>query len=364
MVNQRQPIILIVDDTPTNLSVLFNYLQQTNFKVLIAENGAKALQVVTHLKPDIILLDVMMPELDGFETCARLKADPDLADIPVIFMTALSDTVDKVKGLQLGAVDYITKPVEGEEVVVRIQTHLTMRRLQQDLEAQIAELDAFAHTVAHDLKTPLAGIVGYAQILKHEFSAAHVVEAKHLKFVDAIEHGSSEAVRIVDELLLLATVHRNQVSAEPVSTRTIIARMLHRVTDMITRFQAHLTMPDDWPAALGYAPWLEEVWYNYITNAIKYGGEPPHVELGADHQGETIRFWVRDNGNGLSPEAQANLFTEFNRLDPSRAEGHGLGLSIVRRIIEKLGGQVGVESEVGQGSLFYFELPAADENEG
>ena len=121
-------------------------------------------------------------------------------------------------------------------------------------------------------------------------------------------------------------------------------------------------MPDhfDWPIASGYAPWIEEVWVNYVSNAIKYGGRPPHIELGATRQAnDTIRFWVRDNGGGLTLEEQSRLFTAFTRLHQARAKGHGLGLSIVKRIIEKLGGTVGVESEIGAGSTFYFILPAA-----
>ncbi len=113
--------------------------------------------------------------------------------------------------------------------------------------------------------------------------------------------------------------------------------------------------------ALGYGPWVEEVWANYLSNAIQYGGRPPRVELGATEQADgMVRFWVRDNGPGLTPEEQARLFTPFTRLDQVRAKGHGLGLSIVRRIVEKLGGQVGVESEVGRGSVFTFTLPGMD----
>jgi len=118
-----------------------------------------------------------------------------------------------------------------------------------------------------------------------------------------------------------------------------------------------------WPIALGHAPWIEEVWVNYLSNAIKYGGWPPRVELGAMEQGDGIvRFWVRDNGSGLTLEEQTRLFTPLTRLDRVRAKGHGLGLSIVRRIVERLGGQTGVESEVGQGSVFFFTLPACTDD--
>jgi signal transduction histidine kinase len=134
-----------------------------------------------------------------------------------------------------------------------------------------------------------------------------------------------------------------------------------RLADLIGEHQADIILPDAWPTALGRGPWVEEVWVNYISNAIKYGGSPPRVELGATRQaGGTVRFWVRDNGPGLTPEEQARLFRSFERLDRVRAKGHGLGLSIALRIVEKLGGQVGVDSQVGQGSVFSFTLPSAD----
>jgi len=189
---------------------------------------------------------------------------------------------------------------------------------------------------------------------------------------------------IVDELLMLAEIRDKEIELAPLDMAAIVAEAQQRLAYMVEDPQAEIIVPAAWPVALGYAPWVEEVWVNYLSNAIKYGGRPPRVELGADHRvaqsaaclprsgkasqsggaeagqgGGYVRFWVRDNGPGLTPEEQARLFTPFTRLDQSRARGHGLGLSIVRRIVERLGGQVGVESEVGQGCLFSFTLPAA-----
>jgi two-component system sensor histidine kinase/response regulator len=132
---------------------------------------------------------------------------------------------------------------------------------------------------------------------------------------------------------------------------------------MIAEYRAEVIIPEVWPVAVGYSPWVEEIWTNYVSNALKYGGDPPRVELGGaavDEPDRQVRFWVRDNGAGLSPEDQARLFTPFAQIHRARAEGHGLGLSIVQRIVEKLGGQVGVESQVGQGSLFFFTLPSGE----
>jgi signal transduction histidine kinase len=165
---------------------------------------------------------------------------------------------------------------------------------------------------------------------------------------------------IVDELLLLSEVRSVQVALQPLDMASIVAEAQERLALAIQECQAQIIAPDRWPVAWGYAPWVEGVWTNYVSNALKYGGTPPRVELGATPLSEGgVRFWVRDNGSGLSPEDRARLFMPFARLGQARAKGHGLGLSIVRRIVDKLGGQVGVESQVGQGSTFSFTLPGA-----
>lgn len=356
--------ILIVDDNPTNLSVLFDSLESVGYKVLVATNGEAAIEAVTHTEPDIILLDVRMPGIDGFETCRRLKEDKTTRDIPIIFMTALTDAVDEVMGLQLGAVDYITKPIKVEVVLARLETHLTIRNLQKSLQKQNAELDAFAHTVAHDLKNPLTAMIGLSDMVLASLDEITSEELQH--FLHRLSQSGYRMDRIIDELLLLSSVRKvEDVAMDPLDMTDIITEVQERLANMIEEYQAHVILPEAWPTALGHGPWVEEIWANYISNAIKYGGQPPHVELGADavQQGnsphDTVRFWVRDNGPGIASERHGELFTEFTRLSQMSVTGHGLGLSIVQRIAEKLGGQVGVESQPDQGSLFFFTLPAA-----
>jgi len=159
----------------------------------------------------------------------------------------------------------------------------------------------------------------------------------------------------------LASVRTMDVQVGPIDTGRLVDEALHRLAHEIEHADAQIVLPETWPEALGYAPWVEEVWVNYLSNAIKYGGEPPCVELGAtvpQVAAGQVRFWVRDNGAGLTPDEQARLFTPFTRLDQTRATGHGLGLSIVRRIVERLGGQVDVNSTPGEGSVFGFTLPS------
>jgi len=358
MTFDTQATILIVDDNPTNLSVLFEYLNQAHLKVVVAQDGLSAIERIQHIVPDLILLDVMMPGIDGFETLRRLKTIEVVKDIPVIFMTSLSDTVDEVRGLEAGAVDYITKPVQVEIVLARINTHLTIRNLQKNLQEKNAELDAFAHTVAHDLKTPLALILGYTEMLAKD--ADHLERQKLQSMAESVHRNGRKMINIIDELFLLSSVRKGKAECEPIDMAAIVAQAQDRLTQMLAEYQGKLVLPASWPIAKGYGPWLEEVWTNYLSNGLKYGGQPPQLECGAAPQPDgMIRFWVKDNGPGIDLEAQKMLFTEFTKLNKVRANGHGLGLSISRRIVEKLGGEVGVESEIGQGSLFYFTLPEA-----
>jgi signal transduction histidine kinase len=160
-------------------------------------------------------------------------------------------------------------------------------------------------------------------------------------------------------LLLLAGVGRVGVEIKPLDMASIMTDVWHVLGPMIEQYQAVIVVPDTWPVAQGYGPWIELVWANYLSNAMKYGGKPPQIELGATVEREGIvRFWIRDNGPGLTPDEQSRLFIPFTRLAPDIAEGTGVGLSIVQRIVKRLGGQTSIESEAGQGSIFSFSLPS------
>lgn len=373
---QHSPTILIVDDIPENISTLFDFLDTNNFEVLVARDGMSALELIEYERPDLILLDVMMPGISGFETCKQLKANAKTQEIPIIFMTALSDTVDKVKGFELGAVDYVTKPIQQQEVLARINTHLTISNLQQqlkakntelanknaeletkntELETKNAELDAFSHTVAHDLKNPLGYLVSISDFLLDEYYQK--LDPLGCQSLQHLSNSSHKMIDIINALLLLAGISKQPVKLTSLNMNDIVYRVQERLTTMLKQYQGEIITPKEWPTVIGYAAWVEEIWVNYLTNGLKYGGEPPRLEIGATKSGEMIRFWVRDNGPGLSPEAITKLFTPFTRLHKTKVEeGHGLGLSIVQRIVEKLGGEAGVESELGIGSVFYFTL--------
>jgi PAS domain S-box-containing protein len=237
------------------------------------------------------------------------------------------------------------------------QAETALRQHSLELDARNVELNTFAHTVAHDLKNPIGVIIGFSELL---LEGGQTLTQQQLQdSLQSMLHSGQKMNAIVEELMLLAGLRQQEVLPESIEMGKIIGETLERLALVIKESEAEINLPPsaEWPIALGYAPWIEEVWVNYLSNAIKYGGRPPQVELGATRQANgLIRFWVRDNGGGLTPEEQSRLFTPFTRLNQVRVKGHGLGLSIVKRIIEKLGGAVGVESEIGAGSTFYFIL--------
>lgn len=351
--------ILIVDDTPENLRLLIEILGKHGYHVRSAPNGRLALESVRKEVPDLILLDIVMPEIDGLKVCRRLKADESTRDIPVIFISALDEVFDKVDAFESGGVDYITKPFQVEEVLARVHTHLTLREMRQDLEKQNQELEAFAHTVAHDLKNPVATMISVLAMIQEDIEAP---DASLQELMRITQSSAQKMNNIIDELLLLASVRKEEVALEVVNMQSVVESSLERLSHMIQTYHARVSVASTWPDVVGYAPWIEEVWVNYLSNAIKYGGNPPHLQLGADNNNNKgmVRFWVKDNGCGIEPALQPRLFAEFSRLEDVRAQGHGLGLSIVRRIIDTLSGQVGVESTLNLGSIFYFSLPTID----
>jgi signal transduction histidine kinase len=254
-----------------------------------------------------------------------------------------------------------------QEIDERRQAEQALRLANEQLsnkirerEELISDLNAFSHMVAHDLKNPLTAITGYATMLSSLLKEC--ADEKSLSYLEIITQTSFRMSRIIDEMLLLASVREKPIETRPLNMAKIIEEVLARLEHMLAKHKAEVIMPTVWPVAVGYGPWVEEVWANYITNAIQYGGKPPLVKLGSNTpSGGKVCFWVQDNGAGLTPEQQQKLFSSFTRLDHYHGPGHGLGLSIVRRILERLDGEAGVECSgiPGEGCKFTFTLPIA-----
>jgi len=253
-----------------------------------------------------------------------------------------------------------------QEVHERFQAQQALLTANQQLQREIEEreqlicdLNAFAHMVAHDLKTPLQSLEILSYMLD---SVLNKLEGtgEALNLTGQIRQTGQKANSIIMELLTLASLRSQEIEPAPLKMDTILAEALKRVNFLLEGSSARLIIADKWPTVHGHGPWVEEVWVNLISNAVRYGGNPPLVEAGGDVLPDgMVRFWVRDNGIGIAPEDQGKLFQDFSRLNTTQAAGHGLGLSIVRRIVEKLGGAVGVISSgiAGQGSEFWFTLP-------
>jgi PAS domain S-box-containing protein len=263
--------------------------------------------------------------------------------------------------------DPVGRLVVGRDITDRKRVEAALRESERqlriyanDLESRNVELDAFAHTVAHDLKAPLATLTGYGELIETAYETLNPQQVQGA--AKTMAKISRKMGRIVDELLLMTRLESEALVVDPMDMGEIVMEACERLRQELESADAALVLPEAWPVVLGYEPWVEEVWVNYISNAIKYGGRPPRIELGFSYEDSNhVRFWVQDNGEGLSPAEQARLFVPFERLEQIRIQGTGLGLSIARRIIERLSGEVGVESPgvPGEGSRFYFILPVA-----
>jgi two-component system sensor histidine kinase/response regulator len=349
--------ILIVDDTPANLSVLVDTLSEAGYQLMVAEDGEDALAQTTHTKPDLILLDVMMPGLDGFETCDRLKAAANTRDIPVIFMTALNETAEKVRAFNAGAVDYITKPIQHEEALARISTHLTIRRLRARLEQQLALTERFMRIASHDLRNPLCLILMSGELARRKGATPEVTE-----YLESI-HAS--AGQIIDTFL---NVRKNTGDGRPQPGRVDLNLMAVAVVAQNEpaaerkRLSVALELGDSLPLAKADAGYAYQALTNYVSNAIKFLPPGGRVAVKSSATDFRVRLEVHDNGPGVPAAERAGLFTEFARLSNRPTGGEestGIGLSIVKQLIEGEQGAVGADFPAGGGSGFWFELPVA-----
>ena len=386
--------MLFVDDEP-RLQPLIKQLFRKEvhageYELYFALNGLEALDVLqTNPHIDLLLTDLNMPRMNGLALLKKLQERKSTLNpaLTTLVVSAYGDMENIRKAMNAGAFDFLLKPLDFDDfrtTVAKAISHVNNLKaiLQREQEAQAAlkklnyeledrirqrtadlkrtntDLNAFAHTVAHDLKNPLgvmAGQAGYVFDYYDELEKDEILET-----IQNLRSYAYKALRIIEDLMLLSGVRKLDVTRTSIDMAQVVYQSQQRLAQLIKQHEAHLTLPDQWPAAVGYGPWLEEVWVNYVSNALKYGGTPPIVELGAEVcDNEMICFWVKDNGKGIVVEDQEKLFTEFTRLHETEVEGYGLGLSIVKRIVEKLGGEVGLISQPGAGSKFYFTLPKA-----
>jgi signal transduction histidine kinase len=383
--------ILIIDDTPTNLGVMVGHLETQGYRVLVAQDGEEGLQRAELTRPDVILLDVMMPGISGFEVCRRLKSRSTTHDIPVIFMTSLTDTRDKVAGFGAGAVDYVTKPLQVEEVMARVDTHLKLRaaqaqleaqnamlamyqedlegqvaartvelhesnrrlraevaereraeqeirRLNEDLEARVAErtaqlsaanreLQAFAYSVSHDLRAPLRVVGGYAAQLGELGRDRLTDEERHC--LERIVDNTTRMRTLIEDLLTYARAGHAAVRAEAVPLEPLLRQIGETVAARMAAAQATLEVVGPLAVPLGDATLIGQILTNLLDNALTYRRPQvaPRIRVSAAVEGGMVSLRVADNGIGIAPAYHARVFQVFERLH-SADEYPGSGIGL------------------------------------
>lgn len=399
--------ILIVDDNSANLKILYTYLQSEGFEVLVAEDGTRALEVVFCNQPELILLDVMMPDMDGFEVCRSLKKDPATREIPIIFLTALSETVNKVKGLNVGGVDYITQPIEHEEIVARVQTHLSVTRTQKKLQqqnqllqteiarrkkiqqelkqsqqllqenndnleqtvahrtAELArsnqELEYFAYLASHDLRQPIRKIRMCAEYIAEEYQDCFDEEGK--KYLNYIFGSTDRMYLLIDDLLAYSRVGKKKQKRSQVDLNHLIRETIDDLSLAISEKQAQIEY-HDLPTIQANPREIRQLLQNLLSNALKFSksDRKPVVAIDAVLQESHWLIKLQDNGIGFDPQFSEKVFQMFQRLHhQSEYEGTGIGLAICHKVIDSHGGKIWVESQEGVGTTFFFTLPVESE---
>ena len=379
----QKPLVLIVDDVPKNLQVLGSILSKEEVDIAIATNGKQALERVKQRKPDLILLDVMMPELDGFETCKILKSKQETKEIPVIFLTAKAETEDVVKGFTIGAIDYVTKPFNSTELLARVNTHLELKRardaekkLMSELENRLFEIaeknrkleeldkvkNDFLGMAAHDLRNPISAINMLLSLVLDETSDN--LREDQLELLEEIKHSGEFMYKLLNDLLDLTAIESGKLTLELFSQNYVeflkhIIK-LNRVLAQKKNIELDLKVEGEIGEIEFDRNKLTQVVNNFLSNAIKFSHSDTKVTVVVKKEENHIITKIIDQGQGIPEKELPEIFKEFHKTSVSSTAGEkstGLGLAITKKIINGHKGSVAVESEVGKGSTFYFTLP-------
>ena len=372
----QKKVILVVDDIEQNVTDISQILRSNGYQVLAAFSGEQALKMLEKRTPDLILLDVMLPDINGFEVCKRIKQNKSISDIPIIFLSALSEAETKVEGLEVGGVDYITKPFQESEVLARVKVHLRIRHLEIERKEHIEKLilqneakDRLMQIVSHDLHSPLSGIHSLSEILFKGEEAKDVTLVR--EFSELISSTAANLMHLVNDLLDLAKVESGKLQIMPMEFDIALTiRSCVRLQKNVA-LNKGVTFVEIYSSPVinieADEPKLVQVINNLLSNAIKFtpkGGtitvraivQPPDNK----HNFPTLLFSVCDTGIGIPPEDLPNIFEKFGKHQRSGTAGEkgtGLGMPIVKRFVELHSGTIEVESIIGKGTEFIISLP-------
>ncbi|QPJ64381.1 MAG: hybrid sensor histidine kinase/response regulator [Candidatus Nitrohelix vancouverensis] len=351
--------ILLADDTPANIQILHRVFADQGLEIFIATSGDVALENIRRSQPDLVLLDIMMPGLSGFEVCKALKEDEATRDIPVIFISAKNETEDIVEGFDLGAVDYVVKPFRLEEVIARVTTQLRLRRVDQENQKLVEAKNVFLGMAAHDLRNPLVCIRGFSELLKDE----DLDVESQIEYKELIHSVSNEMLTILNDLLDISQIESGKLklTLKPNDLGKLVERRVHLNKNIAKKKEIQiLSELESLPSVQFDFERMGQVLDNFISNAIKFSPQGTVIRVRLKQSENKARIEVVDEGPGISEDEISQLFGEFQKLSSRPTAGEsstGLGLAIVKKIVNAHGGEVGVTSEVGRGSSFYFCLP-------
>ncbi len=347
--------VLIVDDEPLNIDVFKDAFRKWSLEIRSALSGAAALEILLEWTPDLIVLDVMMPEMDGLELCRKLKDDDRLTHIPIMMLTARSGNGDIIRGFEAGADDYATKPFVRQVLEARVRALLRAKSSHDAVRRSQQQMAAFVATVAHDLKSPLSAQVGLTEALRYDIGAPEAAD-----LAERIAANARYSLDFVDDLLELLRAQTALSKTTETDAGTIVEKALKHLSVEIEKTGATIEVDDSLPVIHCDPDRILQVFENLLGNALKYvaQGVKPVVHISCENTEHSTVFHISDNGIGIEEEDQDRIFESFVRLhDRSQYSGTGIGLDIVKRIIEAHGGSVWVTDEDGDGSRFSFALP-------
>ena len=376
---ERKNVALIVDDNPANVHELSKALIG-GYEVICATSGAKALRLASEHLPDIILLDVMMPAMDGYEVCVRLKGLPETSDIPVIFVTARDDAESETRGLDLGAVDFITKPINPAIVRARVRNHLSRRRNEETLRDAAVELarlknaaeeanrakSAFLATMSHELRTPLTSIIGFSEIIRDQ-SFGPIGTPVYAEYAGDINESGIHLLDLINDILDIAKIESGKMVLSPVhiDTRTVLTSIHRLVRQRALRqhLELSLCLPADIPLLWADERAVKQIVYNMLSNAIKFTPKTGKVVLAAEAApGGGVKVLVTDTGIGIPSDELERVVRPFEQIENCYCRtsgGTGLGLPLIKGLVELHGGTLAIESTVGTGTSVRAWFPPA-----
>ncbi len=382
IMDEKKHKILIVDDEELNVRFLSTFLQRKGYEIDVASTGVEALDRIAKASPDVVLLDAMMPEMDGFEVCRRLRKNPETHLLPVIMVTALHSIEDEVRALEAGSDDFLPKPINNLELMARLRSLLRIKNLHDQLKESKKELeeknqklielqglrDSLTQMIIHDLKNPLTGIMGCSELLQ---MMPENLSERQLSIVKKMDESSSVIQKMITDILDISRMEENKVKLrkEPFHITELLDANLNELAFMMQKsgVTGRMNVDKDVPLISADKDMIHRVVANLLHNAVKHSVKGGKVEMNAsyDPSQSRLNITVKDEGEGIAPEYTEKIFEKFAQADLKKLglkTDRGLGLTFCKLAIEAHGGKIWVESQVGQGSEFKFYLPSGHES--